>query len=77
MKFNEDIITGLAPHKIVKRGLARSFQRINIFPKMTVFENIQTSLIARDNKHFNFFRRGSAQNREDTIETVRTCWARE
>ncbi|MBO90321.1 MAG: ABC transporter ATP-binding protein [Pseudomonadota bacterium] len=70
VKFNEDIITGLAPHKIVKRGLARSFQRINIFPKMTVFENIQTSLIARDNKHFNFFSSGSAQNREDTIELL-------
>mgnify|MGYP006223374709 FL=1 len=50
VKFDGNPITGLAPHKIVKLGLARSFQRINIFPRMTVFENIQTALIARDNK---------------------------
>ena len=70
VSFNDKTITALAPHKIVKLGLARSFQRINIFPRMTVFENIQTSLIARDNKHFNFFSPGSAQNREETRELL-------
>jgi branched-chain amino acid transport system ATP-binding protein len=68
--FKDKIITALAPHKIVKLGLARSFQRINIFPRMTVFENIQTSLIARDNKHLNFFSPGAAQNREETAELL-------
>ena len=68
--FKDTIITALAPHKIVKLGLARSFQRINIFPRMTVFENIQTWLIARDNKHFHFFSPGAAQNREETAELL-------
>ena len=70
VSFKDKTITALAPHKIVKLGLARSFQRINIFPRMTVFENIQTSLIARDNKHFSFFSPGSAQNREETRELL-------
>ena len=70
VSFKDKTITALAPHKIVKLGLARSFQRINIFPRMTVFENIQTSLIARDNKHFSFFSPGAAQNREETAELL-------
>ena len=39
-------ITGIAPHKICGMGLARSFQRTNIFPKLTVYENIQAAFIA-------------------------------
>ena len=68
--FADRSIAGMPPHKIVKLGLARSFQRINIFPRMTVFENIQTSLIARDNKHFSMFAPAAAQNREETQELL-------
>jgi branched-chain amino acid transport system ATP-binding protein len=39
-------ITGAAPHAICRMGMGRSFQRANIFPKLTVFENVQAALIA-------------------------------
>jgi branched-chain amino acid transport system ATP-binding protein len=39
-------ITGAAPHYICRIGMGRSFQRANIFPKLTVFENVQAALIA-------------------------------
>ncbi|HEX6722778.1 MAG TPA: ABC transporter ATP-binding protein [Burkholderiaceae bacterium] len=39
-------ITGIAPHRLCALGVARSFQRTNIFPKLTVFENLQAALIA-------------------------------
>ncbi|MDP6404333.1 MAG: ATP-binding cassette domain-containing protein, partial [Alphaproteobacteria bacterium] len=48
VNFEGRDITGTPPHRIVKLGLARSFQRINIYPRMTVFENVQVALIARD-----------------------------
>ena len=70
VEFESKAITGIPPHKIVRLGLARSFQRINIFPRMTVYENIQTSLIARDNKHFRLFLPGAAQNREETSDLL-------
>ena len=38
-------ITNMAPHKVNRRGLTRSFQTTNIFPKMTVFENIRCALL--------------------------------
>mgnify|MGYP006230982501 FL=1 len=37
-------ISGLAPYQINRMGLSRSFQITNIFPKMSVFENVRCSL---------------------------------
>lgn len=38
-------VTGLKPFEINRRGLSRSFQITNIFPNMTVFENIRCGLL--------------------------------
>ena len=38
-------ITGVAPHKICGMGMGRSFQRTNIFPKLTVLENVQAAFL--------------------------------
>ena len=39
-------ITGLAPHHICKKGICRSYQVVNIFNRMTVFENVQVALMS-------------------------------
>ncbi len=45
-------ITNLQPYEIKRKGLSRSFQITNIFPKMTVFENVRCSLLwAMDYKY--------------------------
>jgi branched-chain amino acid transport system ATP-binding protein len=38
-------LSGKAPYEINRMGLSRSFQITNIFPKMSVFENIRCSLL--------------------------------
>ena len=38
-------IAGLRPYQVSRRGLARSFQVTNIFPRLSVFENIRCSLL--------------------------------
>jgi branched-chain amino acid transport system ATP-binding protein len=40
-------------HKIARMGLSRSFQITNVFPKMTVFENVRTAVVSRFNRRFN------------------------
>ena len=45
IELNGRAITNMAPHKINRNGLSRSFQVTNIFPQMSVFENIRCSLL--------------------------------
>jgi branched-chain amino acid transport system ATP-binding protein len=39
--LNGQRINGLAPYEINRKGLSRSFQITNIFPKLSVFENLR------------------------------------
>lgn len=55
--FQDEDISGLPAHAITQKGIGRSFQLINIFPGLTVLENIKSALIARDGKTMNVFRR--------------------
>ena len=48
-------ITGVLPFRIIRMGIGRSFQITNIFPRMTVFENVQVALFAHHRKSRNPF----------------------
>jgi len=53
-------VTGVPPHRICGMGVGRSFQRTNIFPKLTVFENVQAALLAHRGHGRNFWSIGLA-----------------
>ncbi len=59
-------ITGGAPHDICRMGMGRSFQRTNIFPKLTVFENIQAALLSHHRRGPNFWSRSELLYRDET-----------
>jgi branched-chain amino acid transport system ATP-binding protein len=40
INFCGNQVQGLRPHQVASRGMARTFQHIRLFPKMTVLENI-------------------------------------
>ncbi|MBL6617682.1 MAG: ABC transporter ATP-binding protein [Reyranella sp.] len=63
-------LVGLPPQKIVRLGIARSFQRINIYPRLSVFENVQVALIAHEGQQWNLFRPGRSLYREGTAELL-------
>jgi len=43
--LNGEDVSGLPPYQLNRRGLARSFQVTNIFPRLSVFENIRCSVL--------------------------------
>ena len=47
IKFNGESILGLRPHKIVKKGIAKTFQIPKPFHSLSCFENILVSMIAK------------------------------
>jgi branched-chain amino acid transport system ATP-binding protein len=53
--FKGEEITGLPAHRICKKGMTRSFQVVNIFSRLTVFENVQIAVLSRQGKTFNLF----------------------
>jgi branched-chain amino acid transport system ATP-binding protein len=50
--------------------MARSFQKVNIFPRKTAFENIQVALIANSGLNYNFFRNASKLFRSEALELL-------
>jgi len=48
-------LAGLAPFQINRKGLSRSFQITNIFPAMTVFENVRCSLLWSKGYKYSFW----------------------
>ena len=40
IKFKEENITGLKPYQICRKGLARTFQSVRIFPNLPVISNV-------------------------------------
>lgn len=68
--FKGNRITGLPPHRICKRGIGRSFQKTNIFPRLTVFENVQVALMSWGKKSRNIFVRSKSLMVEETNEIL-------
>ena len=56
ISFKGEDISGLPPYTICKKGIARSFQLLNIFPRLTVFENVQVAVLSQHNRSLNLFR---------------------
>ena len=53
--FDDREITGVPPHKICQLGMGRSFQRTNIFPRLSVFDNVQVAVLSHQKKSLNLY----------------------
>jgi len=64
--FNDVDITGLPVHERALKGMGRSFQITNVFPNLTVLENVRLAAQAHSSINFRFFRR--ADRYQDFID---------
>jgi branched-chain amino acid transport system ATP-binding protein len=54
--FKGQDITRLPAHEICRKGIARSFQIANIFPRLSVFRNVQVSVLSQKKLSRTLFR---------------------
>jgi branched-chain amino acid transport system ATP-binding protein len=55
VRFKGEDIAGIGPVMLAKRGMARAFQLVHIFPALTVAQTIATAVVSQSGKSFNFF----------------------
>src|SRR6201987_1521307 len=51
-----EVISGLPPYQINRRGLSRSFQVTNVFANMSVWENLRCAVLWTDGHHYSFWK---------------------
>jgi len=76
IRLNGEEIAGASPYRVNRRGLSRSFQVTNIFPRLSVFENIRCSVLWSLGYRYNFWRRADKladanARTEETLEQIR------
>ena len=68
--FNGEDISRLQPFQICHKKLGRSFQITNIFPKLSVYENIQVAILSARGINKNLFNRADRMVKKETIEIL-------
>jgi len=71
--FDDENISGLPPYEVCRKGIARSFQIANIFPRLSVFRNVQVSVLAQQKLSNMLFRpahRIAVEETDQILESV-------
>jgi len=66
VKLDGRDVTGIAPHDLCRLGVGRSFQRTNIFPRLTVFQNVQAAFLSHRGRGGNVMTPVEQLYREET-----------
>jgi branched-chain amino acid transport system ATP-binding protein len=75
IRFEDQEISGLRPYEINRRGLSRSFQVTNIFPRLSVYENIRCAVLWSLGYKYSFWRgvdglADARERSEDIMERI-------
>jgi len=70
--FKGENIAGLSPHLICRKGIGRSFQVVNIFSRLTVFENVRVAVMSCNKKTFSLFSKAKEESVDETGEILKS-----
>ncbi len=56
VRLNGEVISGLSPFEINRRGLSRSFQVTNVFGRMSVWENVRCAVLWATGHRYAFWK---------------------
>ena len=73
MLFEGNDITGVAQHQFARMGIAKSFQITNLFPQLSVIENVRLAVQMRQ-RRFDFW--SARQNFKEMLEEAEALLAR-
>src|SRR3989304_1324216 len=71
--FKGQDIGGFPPYEICKKGIARSFQIANIFPRLSVFRNVQVAVLSQQRRSRRLFQPAKnmvVKETSDLLESV-------
>jgi branched-chain amino acid transport system ATP-binding protein len=71
--FKGEDISELPPYEICKKGISRSYQIVNIFPRLTVFKNVQVAVLSQQRKSRKLFQPAKnmvVSETKDILESV-------
>ncbi|GAB1580041.1 ABC transporter ATP-binding protein [Bordetella petrii] len=63
-------LVGLPPERIWRQGVGRTFQTAATFRSMSALENVQTTLLSRDRRLFDGWRRADRHGRDEALELL-------
>ena len=72
--FQDREIAGLAPYRICRLGLGMSFQIVNVFDRLTVFENVQVSVLSHLRRAFDLVTPAGRVAVEQTMEILESVY---
>lgn len=68
--FKSEDVTQLAPYEICRKGIGRTFQLLNIFQQLPVYQNIQIAILAGQGLTLNFLQPAKNMVKSETEEIL-------
>ena len=69
--LNGETITGMAPRKVWRKGIGRTFQITGTYSSMTVVENVQMALISHNNGLLDMRRYAHKQHKQQAMQLLK------